>query len=295
MQKLLVSLLAVTIFVVSCRAFPENVPWRRLRNAQEINAYLEALEHERVGQQQAVANSGRNSGDIYAVLVAGSNGWYNYRHQADVCHAYQILIKHGVKAENIITMMYDDIAENPQNPNRGVVINKPNGKDVYKGVVIDYKGDDVTPENFLKVLTGDSSAGKKVLKSGPNDNVFVYFTDHGAPGLVAFPNGILKVNDLSSALKTMHIKKMYKEFTFYLEACESGSMFEDGYLPNNASMYGITAANDHESSYACYLDEQLNTYLGDCFSVAWMEDTDQNNIESETLQAQFEATKKTYN
>lgn len=26
------------------------------------------------------------------------------------------------------------------------------------------------------------------LGSGPNDHVFVYFTDHGAPGLLAFPN-----------------------------------------------------------------------------------------------------------
>lgn len=28
------------------------------------------------------------SADNYAVLVAGSNEFYNYRHQADVCHAY---------------------------------------------------------------------------------------------------------------------------------------------------------------------------------------------------------------
>lgn len=26
------------------------------------------------------------------------------------------------------------------------------------------------------------------LGSGPNDHVFVYFTDHGAPGILAFPN-----------------------------------------------------------------------------------------------------------
>ena len=26
----------------------------------------------------------------WAVLVAGSRGWDNYRHQADVCHAYQV-------------------------------------------------------------------------------------------------------------------------------------------------------------------------------------------------------------
>lgn len=28
-----------------------------------------------------------------------------------------------------------------------------------------------------------------LIFSGPEDNIFVYFTDHGAPGLVAFPEG----------------------------------------------------------------------------------------------------------
>ncbi len=48
----------------------------------------------------------------WAVLVAGSNGWYNYRHQADVCHAYQILHKNGIPDSNIVVMMYDDLAKN---------------------------------------------------------------------------------------------------------------------------------------------------------------------------------------
>jgi len=46
----------------------------------------------------------------WAVLVAGSSEWTNYRHQADVCHAYQILHKNGIPDSNIIVMMYDDIA-----------------------------------------------------------------------------------------------------------------------------------------------------------------------------------------
>ena len=41
------------------------------------------------------------------MLVAGSNGWFNYRHQADVCHAYQIVHGHGVPDDHIIVMMYD--------------------------------------------------------------------------------------------------------------------------------------------------------------------------------------------
>jgi legumain len=47
--------------------------------------------------------------------------------------------------------MYDDIATNPSNPTPGVIINQPNGPNVYAGVVKDYTGADVTPENFIKV------------------------------------------------------------------------------------------------------------------------------------------------
>lgn len=54
--------------------------------------------------------------------------------QSDVCHAYQLLRKGGLKEENIIVFMYDDIAFNEENPRPGVIINSPNGDDVYKGV-----------------------------------------------------------------------------------------------------------------------------------------------------------------
>jgi legumain len=53
---------------------------------------------------------GYASADKWAVLVAGSNGFYNYRHQSDICHAYQIVIKHGIPADNVIVMSYDDVA-----------------------------------------------------------------------------------------------------------------------------------------------------------------------------------------
>ena len=39
---------------------------------------------------------------------------------------------------NIIVMMYDDIAENKYNPEKGVIINRPNGNNVYLGVPKDY-------------------------------------------------------------------------------------------------------------------------------------------------------------
>lgn len=54
--------------------------------------------------------------------------------QADVCHAYQLLRKGGIKEENIVVFMYDDIANNELNPRPGVIINHPQGDDVYAGV-----------------------------------------------------------------------------------------------------------------------------------------------------------------
>ena len=64
-------------------------------------------------------------GDHWAVLVAGSNTYGNYRHQSDVCHAYQVAKAAGMPESNIIVLAYDDIAHNPENPYPGKMFNKP--------------------------------------------------------------------------------------------------------------------------------------------------------------------------
>jgi legumain len=238
----------------------------------------------------------------WAVLVAGSNGFWNYRHQSDTCHAYQILRKNGMPASRIITLAYDDIANDYSNPFPGKVFNKPDptgkGVDVYADCKLDYTGEDVTPEAFLNVLKGDEAANKgkgtgRVLKSTAQDKVFVYFTDHGATGLVAFPSEELMADDLLATLKYMHDNTLYKRLVFYLEACESGSMFE-GILPDNWEIYATTAANSSESSWATYCspDDKVNgksigSCLGDEYSVNWMEDTE-GAEETKGLQKQFQ-------
>lgn len=61
----------------------------------------------------------------WALLIAGSAGWGNYRHQADVCHSYQVLRRGGLRADHIVVMMYDDIASNFENPVPGKIFNRP--------------------------------------------------------------------------------------------------------------------------------------------------------------------------
>lgn len=235
-----------------------------------------------------------DGGKHWAVIVAGSNGWYNYRHQADACHAYQIVHRNGIPDEQVIVMMYDDIADSENNPTPGIVINRPNGSDVYAGVPKDYTGEDVTPQNFLAVLRGDAEAVKgvgsgKVLRSGPRDHVFVYFTDHGAAGILVFPNDELHVKDLNDTIQYMYDNKKYQRMVFYIEACESGSMMR--HLPKDINVYATTASNPKESSYACYYDEKRSTYLGDWYSVNWMEDSDVEDLTTETLHRQYQLVK----
>ncbi|KAM6171120.1 legumain [Erethizon dorsatum] len=242
----------------------------------------------------SVDDDPEDGGKHWVVIVAGSNGWYNYRHQADACHAYQIIHRNGIPDEQIVVMMYDDIANSDENPTPGVVINRPGGSDVYKGVLKDYTGEDVTPENFLAVLRGDAEAVKgkgsgKVLKSGPRDHVFIYFTDHGAPGILVFPNDDLHVKDLNKTIHYMYKHQMYQKMVFYIEACESGSMMN--HLPQDINVYATTASNPSESSYACYYDEQRSTYLGDWYSVNWMEDSDVEDLSKETLHKQYQLVK----
>jgi len=96
----------------------------------------------------------------------------------------------------------------------------------------------------------------------------------------------------------MNENKMYKEMVLYIEACESGSMFE-GILADNINVYAVTAANADESSWGtyCYPDDSvqgthINSCLGDLFSVNWMEDTEAADITTETLDTQFDKVKK---
>eukprot|EP00253_Pinus_taeda_P000301 PITA_00301 len=242
-------------------------------------------------------------GTQWAILLAGSSGYWNYRHQADICHAYQILRKGGLKEENIVVFMYDDIAQDEENPNPGTIINHPQGSDVYAGVPKDYTGENVTVNNFFAVLLGNKSlvtgGSGKVVESDPNDRIFIYYSDHGGPGVLGMPlPPYLYANDFIQVLKQKHAAGSYREMVIYIEACESGSIFE-GLLPTDMNIYATTASNAEENSWGTYCPgmdppppPEYDTCLGDLYSVAWMEDSEMNNLKEETLLQQYNLVKR---
>ncbi|KAL2940190.1 Vacuolar-processing enzyme [Bienertia sinuspersici] len=107
----------------------------------------------------------------------------------------------------------------------------------------------------------------------------------------------LYADELVDTLKQKHASGTYKSLVFYVEACESGSIFE-GLLPEGLNIYATTASNAVESSWGTYCPgdhvsppPEYDTCLGDMYSVAWMEDSESHNLRTETVKHQYELVK----
>ncbi|KAF2313122.1 hypothetical protein GH714_009382 [Hevea brasiliensis] len=80
----------------------------------------------------------------------------------------------------------------------------------------DYTGEHVTAKNLYAVLLGDKSAVKggsgKVVNSKANDRIFLYYTDHGGPGVLGMPNPpFVYAMDFIEVLKKKQAAGGYKE------------------------------------------------------------------------------------
>jgi len=227
--------------------------------------------------REAVQRSQAEGGNTWVVLIAGSTGWGNYRHQSSMCKAYQLAHQAGIPDERIITFFEDDIANNAQNPFPGKIYNElyvegGTNIDVYEGVVKDYIAKDATVKNLVAVLSGNAptSGSGKTLQSTENDNVFIFYDDHGNSGIIAMPTDELFHDyDLTTCLEAMQQKKMFKKLIFFMSACYSGSMFYKQQLPDN--VYVATSAPTSASSYACLEDPKLHTYVTSCWPHGWIE------------------------
>nr|GEV92211.1 vacuolar-processing enzyme-like [Tanacetum cinerariifolium] len=123
-------------------------------------------------------------------------------------------------------------------------------KDLFKK---DYTREDVTVENFFVVLLGIKIAvnegSGKVMNSGPNDNIFVYYSDHDGPGVLGMPtNPYMYANDLIEVLKRKRTAGEYPSPPPKYYTC-SGDLYSVAWMEDWSSLdydgervvYGSTA------------------------------------------------------
>ena len=199
--------------------------------------------------------------DKWALLVASSKDWKNYRHQADILSVYQMIRERGYPDDHIILIMEDDLAQNPKNPFKGEVKTDLAESNLYQNFDIDYKMSDLTPTDIMNILSGKKTSRTPiVIESTDKDNILIFWSGHGTQAELCWGDEFMGVRKemVSNTLKQMAKEKKYRKMLFLIEACYSGSIVKDIQIPG--ALF-ITAANDKETSKADNFSNQLGVWM----------------------------------
>ncbi|KAK3673353.1 glycosylphosphatidylinositol anchor biosynthesis [Recurvomyces mirabilis] len=229
----------------------------------------------------------------WAVLVSTSRFWFNYRHMANTLSLYRTVKRLGIPDSQIILMLPDDMACNPRNTFSGSVFNdKSRDLDLYDqkkdiapsedsghtggeggetvgqsmpaGVEVDYRGNEVTVENFIRLLTDRWPAShptSKRLTTDDRSNILIYMTGHGGDSFLKFQDAEeISSHDLADAFEQMYEKRRYHELLFMIDTCQANTMYTEFYSP------GIVATGSSakdQSSYSHHADQDVGVAVID--------------------------------
>ena len=213
--------------------------------------------------------------DQYAVLVQGSMGFENYRHQADVLSVYQLLRRGGFDDDHIILIVDAAMANDAHNHERGIVRATPGGSDLLGGTdglpaaVIDYDAASLTAADISSILLGQQSNRLPiVLPKDAGQNVLLYWSGHGRLGEFSWRdagNG----NGFTSEMMRQTAEQMASEDHFrklfvVAESCYSESVVRP--LEGIQGILAITGASGSEQSWADNWSPTLLVWMSDRFS-----------------------------
>ena len=204
--------------------------------------------------------------DRWALLVAASSGWANYRFQADVYSVYQWLKKLGYDDDHIVLIAEDDLAGHDRNLYPGNLHISLDGENVYSSKALDYKLSDLSVMDLGNILKGKSSAKlSKVISAKATDNIFVFWSGHGMPGALNFGFSEIGHEQLASWIEDIPHRKMM----FVVEACYSGGLGKAG--EGIPGVVFLTAASPYETSKATERDEEMGVFLSNSFTRGFSE------------------------
>ena len=210
--------------------------------------------------------------DRWALLIAASKGWANYRFQSDVFAMYQLLKQHGYADDHIVLICEDDVARHTNNPHSGELRISDTGANVYDAAAIDYRLNTLRPDDIGAILQGRASDRlPQVLHPDADDNVFVFWSGHGSPGSMDFGGS---QSMTYAKMKQILEDTPHRKLLFTIEACYSGGLGD--YCQGLPGILFITAANPYETSHADVWSEDVGVYLSNGFTRGFQEAIGQN-------------------
>lgn len=188
---------------------------------------------------------------------------------ANTLGMYRTVKRLGIPDSNIILMLADDVACNSRNKFPGSVYAKAGRHlDLYgENIEVDYRGYEVTVENFIRLLTGrvDPSVPRsKRLLTDDRSNIFVYMTGHGGNEFLKFQDSEeISAFDIADAFEQMWQKKRYNEIFFMIDTCQANTMYSQFYSPN---ILATGSSEIEENSYSHENDNDIGVSVIDSFT-----------------------------
>ena len=233
---------------------------RRTTSAKDIGTF-KAERMQIFGEQDTTA-AYPPLNERWALLIAASYGWPNYRFQADVFATYKMLRHQGYDDDHIILICQDDLANNKENIYPGELFIKPDSPNVYEHDAIDYILSDLTPDDIGEILQGRASEHlPHVINATPNDNIFIFWSGHGSVGSLCFGESLkMKYTQMRDIL----IQTPHRKMMFAIESCYSGGLGQE--CQGIPGALFITAATPWETSHADMWSEEIGVYLSNGFT-----------------------------
>ena len=172
----------------------------------------------------------------------------------------------GIPDSQILLLLPDDMACNPRNAFPGTVYSNADRRmDLYgENVEVDYRGYEVTVENFIRLLTDrweDGVPRSKRLNSDEGSNILIYMTGHGGSEFLKFQDSEeISSWDLADAFQQMREKKRYNELLFMIDTCQANTLYRQFYAPG---MIATGSSEEDESSYSHHADNDVGVAVID--------------------------------
>lgn len=212
---------------------------------------------------------------LWALLVAGSHGWENHRHQADVLAQYRLLRSRGVSDERIVLVAAGDLAYDDHNPKPGTVRQVVGGENLARDVEVDYRPDQLSARDLTRIITGKRSRTiPHAIRSRRHDNVYVFLAGHGnrrgfyvgldqAAPRTGERYSLLTPRRLGAAVDRLAAARRYRRLLVAVEACNAGVFGSSVRAPGAAL---LAAAGPNEKSLSANYDPKGGVWLADEFS-----------------------------
>jgi phosphatidylinositol glycan class K len=209
---------------------------------------------------------------------------------ANVLSIYRSVKRLGIPDSRIILMLSDDMACNSRNPKAATVFNNAHHHiNVYgDDIEVDYRGYEVTVQNFIRLLTGRVTEGtpkSKQLLTDEGSNILIYMTGHGGEGFLKFQDSEEVTHvELADAFEQMWQKKRYHEVLLITETCQAESMSQKLYSPH---ILGIGSSKVGEDSLSHHGDPTIGVYIIDRYTYYALEFLEKVTINSTKSLGQF--------